>query len=107
MDSGPPPEAFIGIVFMCIWAVIALGIAAVAVVAFWKICSKAGYPGALGLLALVPLANFILILYLAFARWPILDELDAYRAGGAPARGGPASGGPGVPPAPPTDPWSS
>ena len=42
------------------------------IIAFWKICSKAGFPGALGLLMIVPIANIILPLYLAFAEWPAL-----------------------------------
>ena len=42
------------------------------VIAFWKICSKAGFPGALGLLMIIPIANIILLLYLAFAEWPAL-----------------------------------
>ncbi len=42
------------------------------VIAFWKICSKAGFPRALGLLMIIPIANIILPLYLAFAEWPIL-----------------------------------
>ena len=41
-------------------------------IAFWKICSKAGFSGAIGLLMLVPIANIILPLYLAFAEWPAL-----------------------------------
>ncbi len=44
------------------------------VIIFWKICSKAGFPGALGLLMLVPVANFLLPLYIAFADWPALEE---------------------------------
>ena len=43
------------------------------VIAFWKICSKAGFPGPLGLLMLVPVANIVLPLYLAFADWPALS----------------------------------
>ena len=42
------------------------------VIAFWKICVKAGFPGPLGLLMLIPLANVFLPLYLAFADWPAL-----------------------------------
>jgi len=44
------------------------------VIAFWKICSKAGFNGALGLLMLVPMANIILPLYVAFAVWPALEQ---------------------------------
>jgi len=42
------------------------------VLPFWMICKKAGFPGALALLMLVPLANLILPFYLAFAAWPAL-----------------------------------
>ncbi|MEO6807959.1 MAG: hypothetical protein ABI353_02475 [Isosphaeraceae bacterium] len=38
----------------------------------WRICSKAGFPGALGLLVMVPLANLLLLYLLAFAEWPAL-----------------------------------
>jgi len=41
-------------------------------VAFWKICSKAGFPGVLGLLMFVPVANVVLPLYIAFVEWPAL-----------------------------------
>ena len=33
---------------------------------YWRIFSKAGYPGVLSLLMLVPLANFILFIWFAF-----------------------------------------
>ncbi len=39
---------------------------------FWRICSKAGFQGALSLLMLVPIANIILPFYLALAEWPAL-----------------------------------
>jgi hypothetical protein len=38
----------------------------------WRICSKAGFPGALALLALLPILNLCLLFYLAFAEWPAL-----------------------------------
>ncbi len=37
----------------------------------WRICSKAGYPGWLALLFLLPVANLILLYFLAFAEWPL------------------------------------
>jgi len=40
------------------------------VLPFWKICTKAGFPGALSLLMLVPIANIVLPFYIAFAEWP-------------------------------------
>ena len=45
-------------------------------IAFWKICVKAGFSGALGLLMLVPVGNLILPLYLAFAKWPALKDRE-------------------------------
>ena len=44
------------------------------VVAFWRICSRVGFNGALGLLMLVPIANIVLPLYVAFAKWPAFKE---------------------------------
>jgi hypothetical protein len=50
-----------------------------AVVIYWRIFSKAGYSGALGILMLVPIVNLILLCVLAFAKWPIYKELDYLR----------------------------
>jgi hypothetical protein len=43
-------------------------------VPFWKITAKAGFNPAWSLLLLVPLVNFVFIYYLAFAKWPSLNE---------------------------------
>jgi hypothetical protein len=43
------------------------------VIAFWKICERVGFNGALGLLMLIPIANIVLPLYVAFASWPALE----------------------------------
>lgn len=51
----------------------ALIFAILPVIAFWKICEKAGFSGVLGLLMLVPMANVILPLYVAFAKWPAFE----------------------------------
>jgi hypothetical protein len=48
---------------------------------FWRIFSKAGYPGWMSLGMFFPVLNFILILILAFSEWPIERELRA-RGGG-------------------------
>jgi hypothetical protein len=37
----------------------------------WRIVSKAGYPGALSLLAWVPLVNFVMLWVFALKRWPV------------------------------------
>jgi membrane-anchored protein YejM (alkaline phosphatase superfamily) len=46
---------------------------------WWKIFSKAGHIGAIGLLMWIPLVNIILLLYLAFSEWPIHKELRELR----------------------------
>jgi hypothetical protein len=44
----------------------------------WRICSKAGFSGALGILIVIPLANVFLLFFLAFAEWPSLRQKKAY-----------------------------
>ena len=45
------------------------------IIFYWRIVAKMGFPGALSLLNLIPLANIALLGYLAFADWPIHKEL--------------------------------
>lgn len=52
------------------------------IIPFWKIFSKAGYPGVMGLAMFVPFLNFIMLFYLGFANWPVLRELEALRRQG-------------------------
>jgi len=68
------------IIVILVWCV-------VPAVIMWRICSKAGYPRALGLLILIPIVNLILLLFLAFAKWPIERELEGYKhsSGSGPA----------------------
>jgi hypothetical protein len=42
---------------------------------WWRILSKTGYAGALGLLMFVPVVNLILLAHLAIADWPIERRL--------------------------------
>ena len=44
-------------------------------IAFYKMFTKAGMAGALGLLMLVPVVNLGVALYLAFAEWPVIAEI--------------------------------
>jgi uncharacterized membrane protein YhaH (DUF805 family) len=60
-------------------AVISLVIFIFAIIIWWRIFAKAGYSGALGLLMFVPFANIIVLLVLAFARWPIQKEVASLR----------------------------
>lgn len=50
-----------------------------AVVIYWKIFSKAGYSGAMGLLMFIPIANIVVLCILAFGEWPIYRELNYLR----------------------------
>ncbi|HUS71572.1 MAG TPA: hypothetical protein VMY06_00790 [Sedimentisphaerales bacterium] len=52
---------------------------AIKVLIFCRICSKAGYSWALGLLILVPIANIFIAFYLAFADWPVQKELRSLK----------------------------
>ena len=45
-------------------------------IAFWRICVKAGFPGPLALLALIPPGFIALLFHLAFADWPALSYRD-------------------------------
>lgn len=49
------------------------------VVPFWKIFSKAGYPGIMGIAMLVPLLNVVMLFFLGFSDWPVLRELNMLR----------------------------
>jgi len=49
-----------------------LAMAVIVIIPVWRICTKAGYPGWLGVLAIVPIANLVLLYFLAFADWPAL-----------------------------------
>ena len=48
--------------------------------AFCRICSKAGYSWALGLLMLLPVADIVLPLVLAFSIWPVQKEIEKLKA---------------------------
>ncbi len=41
------------------------------VLPFWKIFSKAGFPGWISLLMVVPVLNVLALFYLAYAEWPM------------------------------------
>jgi hypothetical protein len=47
------------------------------VVPFWKIFSKAGFPGALSLLMLIPVVQIVVLFVVAFSRWPALERAGA------------------------------
>lgn len=79
METTYAPESVFPIVGGCFTLAIYLVIIVVTVVAFCKICGKAGYHWAMGLLMLVPIGNLVMILILAFGEWPIERQLRACR----------------------------
>lgn len=58
-----------------------LGLVLLQLIINWRIASKAGYEGALSLLMLVPLVNFIILLIFAFSEWPVQRRLRALAGG--------------------------
>ena len=63
-------------------------LAIIAIIPFWRICTRVGLSPWLSLLLIIPLVNLIFIYYLAFTDWPALG-------------GGGGFGTPGAGPAPP------
>lgn len=51
-----------------------LVVAVIVILPAWRICARAGFSGWLGILAIVPIANLILLYFLAFADWPALRQ---------------------------------
>jgi len=73
MDGAFIPGVYEMVVILIIM-VFGLIISLLKVIPFWKICTKAGFPGPLALLMLVPVADIILPFYIAFAEWPALRQ---------------------------------
>ncbi len=85
--GGGEPAMWAGGIFVCVAALFGLAMLVLFFVAYWKICVKAGFSGAMALLLLIPgIGPLVLVLYLAFAEWPIHRQLESYRYGdtGAP-----------------------
>jgi len=74
-----PPRFALGGAAMLVSLLVGLVFLVLAVIVWWRICAKAGYSGALGLLMFVPVANVILLLVLAFGTWPIEEEVRRLR----------------------------
>ncbi len=66
MGDMPMQMGASGLVMMLIFG-------ALMVIPFWFIFTKAGYSKWLSLLMLVPIANVIMLYFLAFSTWPISD----------------------------------
>ncbi len=59
--------------------IVMLIVGIVAVVAFWRIFAKAGFPGWYGVGVVIPMVNILLVLFLAFAEWPLERKLSGSR----------------------------
>ena len=65
---------------IALMAVCFLAFALVIALLLWgTIFKKAGYSRAMGLLMLIPLVNFIMLIWFAVARWPLEDEVERLR----------------------------
>ena len=88
-SPGPCGVPTVFMVVFCTFVMIsALAMAILMVVAWWKICRKAGLSGWLALLMFVPVVSIALPLIVAFVDWPVLRELrelkQARTTGGQP-----------------------
>src|SRR5579863_5166533 len=63
--------------FTGVFLIVELFFFVVAIVAWVKIISKAGYSGWWALIGLVPLVGTIMFLVFAFSKWPIQQRLEA------------------------------
>ena len=73
-------ESIVGLIFVLFAMGLGLAFFVFSVYVWYRIMSKTGHNGWLGLLMFVPIANFVLLLVLAFGEWPIYRELEAARA---------------------------
>ncbi len=53
------------IILIALWALVAFS--------GWRIFSRAGFEGSMGFLFLIPIVNFIALLYLAHKDWPVAN----------------------------------
>jgi hypothetical protein len=67
--------------FFAAYAIFLLVILVISIIIYWRIATKAGYPGAYSLLLLIPVVNLIVIIMFAFTEWPIERDLKALRGG--------------------------
>ena len=68
-----------GLIFVLFAVCIGLAFFAFSVFIWWRIMSKTGHSGWLGLLMFVPLANFVMLVVLAFGEWPMHREMADLR----------------------------
>jgi len=75
--SSPDMAPIVAIFIVLLWLTIAIVSIGLTLLIWCRLFSRAGFHWAMGLLMLVPIANIIMPLYLAFAEWPVLRQLKA------------------------------
>jgi hypothetical protein len=75
MHSGPDVAPVFSMILIMLIVFMGLFMTVITAIVYCMIFSKAGYCWALGLLVLVPIANIIMPLILAFGDWPVRKEL--------------------------------
>lgn len=73
----------LGVVMVLVVLVIVSAATAFKLFLWWRVFSKAGYSGALGMLMLVPFGGMIILCVLAFSQWPILKASTARQKPGS------------------------
>ena len=51
----------------------------ITIIIWWVIFAKAGYPGALSILMIIPIVSLIVFLVFLFGNWPVRKEVQALR----------------------------
>ena len=78
-SSYPPSQGSTELIIILVMLPFVLLFTVLPVIAFWKICERVGFNGALGLLMLVPIVNIILTLYVVFTAWPAFSQEKSQR----------------------------
>jgi len=82
----------VGLIVLLIFLVFFCGYLFLLGFAWWRVFRKAGYPGALGLLMIIPLVNFLMLMILAFSAWPVQEQTVSAGPGLAKDKKSPAPG---------------
>ena len=72
-----PPHSLLYLMFFGFFGAI---ISILVLIPYWFIFKKAGFSPFLALLMLVPIINFIMLYFLAFARWNVVPAAQVYPA---------------------------
>ena len=79
-DGAAAAAAALGSGALLCWFLFVLLLVAATVYVYFRIIAKTGYSGWFALLMFVPIVNLGMILFLAFADWPVLQENRSLRA---------------------------